>query len=438
MKNWLWLYLMLWSIVAEAQVQFDSFQDLLAYADGHAIAIQSAKIGEQISMAGKKETQSYLFPSINATAGYNDNITLQPTLVPAQLFNPGAPEGQFEELTFGRKYLYSTSVQAQWDVLNFQKIFATQTAAIQLKESQINTEINRFHTYNQLASTYYSIVLTQEALEIYEENIRVSNSILKSAREKFKRGIISEAELNFAEIKQLQDKSVFQTAQNNLSQFYTQLQSQLNTRETITVYNNPENFTLTDTDYMTTHIEVVWQKAEVEKYQSLLKQNRARQLPSLSLYYQYNYSWATDNFGDFSDVNQLPQQIFGFQVQIPIFKGLSTRHSIQQSEWELQMQVLKLENTRLAKHKEDELLQLQLEQASDQLSQNEQILALQKRNDAHAENQYQSEVMSLDERLSRYGDLLAAQDRYLQSLANFTLAQYKIYIRQIDFQPNDR
>ena len=41
MKSWLLLYLILCFFSVKAQVQIDSFQDLLVYADTHAIAIQS-------------------------------------------------------------------------------------------------------------------------------------------------------------------------------------------------------------------------------------------------------------------------------------------------------------------------------------------------------------------------------------------------------------
>ena len=74
-------------IEADAQIQFQSFQDVLKYADEHAIQIQSAVIGEQIASANKKDAKSYLYPSVNASAGYNNNLTLQPTLVPAEFFD---------------------------------------------------------------------------------------------------------------------------------------------------------------------------------------------------------------------------------------------------------------------------------------------------------------------------------------------------------------
>ncbi|MDX3915603.1 MAG: TolC family protein [Pseudosphingobacterium sp.] len=438
MKNWLIPIITLLYFPAKAQVLFTSFQDLLNYADEHAISVQSAVMNEQIANAGKKEAKSFLFPTVNASAGYNDNITLQPTLVPAQIINTAAPEGTFEEMTFGKPHIYSAGVQAQWDVLNFQKIFASQTAHIQAEESKVNTQKSRFSTYNALASTYYSILLTQESIRIYEENTKASEAIYKNAQEKFQKGIIGEAELNTAAIKNRQNKSNLSQVNDNLKRFYTQLQSQLNMDEDILITDTPQKFALADSYLQNVHPEILWQEMEVKKYQSILKQRKALHLPSLSVVYQYNYNWATDGFLDFSGANHLPQQFLGVKLNVPLFSGFSTHHKINQSKWELQLQQLQLENTKLVKQKEDEMLLLELKQSSQQLSDNQQILELQQQNDVHAENKYQSGIMSLDERLNKYDDLLTAQNNYLQSLATYTLAQYKIYIRKIDFSSNKR
>jgi len=435
MKNWLLLAMTLWYFSANAQIQFHSFQEVLRYADVRAIAIQSAAIGEQIAVAEKKEIKSYLLPSVNIPMGFNDNITILSTLVPEQMFNPAAPEGSYEELTFGTKFMYSIGIQAQWDILNFQKIFAVQTANIGVEQSKINTEVNRYKTYHQLASTYYSILLTQESIRIYEENVQVAESIFDHAQEKYQEGILIEAELNRAEIKKRQNQRTLSLAKNNLDQFYIQLQSQLNTTERVTITDTPDNFVLENTAVQATHPEVTWQETEVIKQESILKQTKALRIPSVSLVYQINQNWATDDFMDFSNAIELPQQFFGVKISLSGLLSGSTRPKIKQSEETLKLQQLQLDNIRLVKQKEDELLRSQLRQAADQLEENKQILSLQLENDVHTAHLYQNGLMSLDQRLDKYDDLLAAQDSYLQSLAAYTLAQYEIYIRQIDFQP---
>jgi outer membrane protein len=402
-----------------AQIQFQSFQDVLKYADEHAIQIQSAIIVEQIASANKREAKSYLYPSINASAGYNNNLTLQPTLVPAEFFDPNATSGTFRELTFGQQHIYSAGIQAQWNILNFQKMFASQTANIVAEQSEINTQKSKFNTYNLLASTYYSIMLTQEAIIIYQE------------------GIVSEDALNSAKIKQLQNRNTLQQALSNLSRFYTQLQSQLNTNQQIIISDSPQNFNLTDTSFETKHPEITWQEMEVDKQKSLLKEKKALLLPNLSLNYQYNTSWATDGFTDFSNANELPQQYIGAKLNIPIFSGFSSRSKIKKSILELQQQELQLENTKLVKQNEDDLLLLDVNQFEEELAENSKIMVLMQKNDVHAENKYTSGIKSLNERLDSYEDLLNAQNAYLQSLASYTLAKYKLNIRQIDLKSNN-
>lgn len=434
MKNYLLLPLLLLGLSTKAQIQFSSLQEVLTYADQHAMAIQQARIGEQISITGKKEAKAGLYPSFNTTLGYNDNITLQPTLVPAQMFNPAAPEDTFEEFTFGTKYQYTVGAQIQWDILNFQKLFALKTADKEIQKSKANIEVNRFNTYNTLASTYYSILLTQESMRIYEENLEVSSSILELAKEKYEEGVLSEVEINQAEIKHLQNKRNLDVAKSNLQQFYLQLQSQLNTDQAIQILDKPDSFTLEYMTIQSRHPEVLLQELEVQKYESQLKQKKSMLYPSLSLVYQNNRTWATNDFMDFSSANALPQQYFGVQVNLLGSNRWTTKQKIKQSEWELQMHRMQLENTKLVKQKEDELLQLELQRASQQLTDNQYILTLQEKNDVHAENKYEGGLIGLDERLNKYDDLLAAQDMYLQSLASFSIAQYKTYIRQINFQ----
>lgn len=429
--------LLLGALPAAAQLRFHSLDEVLHYADAHAISLRQAAISEQIAVSGRREARADLLPSVQASLGYNDNITLQPTLVPTQLFNPAAPEGSFEEFIFGTRYQYNAGLQAQWDVLNFQKIFALKTANIQEEGARAYSEVSRYQTYHALASTYYSILLTQESIRLYEENLRVAVSLLEHATDKYEQGIISEAERNRARINMLHNQSTLKQARNQLEQHYLQLQSQLNTTEAITVTDVVGPFVLEDTGIHTRHPEVIWRELEVSKQQSVLKQTQALRYPTVSLVYQLNGTWATNSFMDFADATELPQQLFGLRINLAGLTSTTTRQKIRQSELQLQLEQQQLGNTRLVKQWEDQRLQLQYEQAAEQLADQEEILALQERNDVHAENKYRSGLLSLDERLNSYDDLLAARDHYLQSLAAFTLARYQIYIRQIDFQAQE-
>ncbi|MFT3920148.1 TolC family protein [Cloacibacterium sp.] len=429
------VFVMMSCLFVKSQIVLGSFQEVMSYADNHNITIRISETQQEINTIRKKQAKSFLYPSVNMSAGFNDNITLQPTLVPAKILNPNAPEGSFEEMTFGKPYLYTTSLQAQWNVLDFQKIFTLKTSKLQSEAGEINTKLSRFNIYNQLASLYYSILLAQKALKIDEDNASVTKKMLNNASEKYKKGIISEADFNRVSIQNLQNEKNVKTAENNIEQLYQQLQSILNLREEVKISDDGnDNDCSIDFDLYTIHPEILLQKKQIEISKTLVKQNEALRYPSLGFVYQYNYNWATDYFMDFSNANNLPQQFFGVKLNVPVFNGFSINQKVKESQSELKIQQLQLENIQMTKNKEDEILKLQYSQSVTNLEKNKEILSLQEKNDIHIQNKYESGIISLDERLDRYSDLLSAQYNYLQSLADFSLAKYKIYIRKIDFQ----
>lgn len=434
MKHWFCLLLLTSTSFAKAQVTFESFEEILLYADQHAVSIRSGLLSEQIAESAVKESKANRLPTIGASLGYTDNITLQPALVPAQFFNPSASEGELQELTFGTKYQYSRGFQATWDIIHFQKKFATQIAEIGVEEAQWQTEVNRFRTYHQLANTYYSILLTQESIGIYEENLNVSEVLLAKATEKYEEGILSISDVQQTEIKHQQNRMALDGANNQLKQLYIQLQSQLNTTQDIVITDDPGTFVLQSREITSIHPEVTWEETKLKAYESSLKQQKSSRIPTVNLVYQNNKIWATDDFMDFSSVIDQPQQLFGVQVNFANLFNFGTKQKIAQSELQVERQNLMLEQTRVAKLQEDQLLQLQWDRAIIQLNESRKILELQKNNDVHAANRYQGGITSLDQRLQQYENLLQAQDAYLQCLADFSLAQYQIFIRQRPFQ----
>ncbi len=416
-----------------AQLQFNSLQEVLKFADKNAITIKSTEMQENLWELKVKESKTDLLPTLNKYAAFNDNITLQPSLIPAQVFDPSAPDGSFREVAFGTKYNYSIGVQVQWDILNFQKLFAVKTAKRDWELGKQNTAVSKMNTYNSLANTYYSIVLTKDAIKIYEENLNVAKTIYTNTKNNYQKGLISEAELNSTEIKFIQTKSTLNTAKNNLGQFYLQLQSQLNSIENITISDNIQTFELINNNIDTPHPEILLKEAEIQKQTQLLKQTKALRYPTLSLSYQNNRTWATNDLLNFDNAQELPNQVFSVSLNVPFLFDFKNKQKIKQSKLELDIKQQELQSFYVEKQKEDELLQLQLNQATLQAQELKEILNLQKKNDTHANNKYEKNLISLDQRLNQYDDLLMAQDNYLQSIGALAIAKYQLYIRKINY-----
>ncbi|MPT31954.1 MAG: TolC family protein, partial [Chryseobacterium sp.] len=351
---------------AMGQVQFGSLQEVLAYADKNAISIQSALHQEQIATVKNKASKTALMPTVNASAGFNDNMTIQPTLVPANLFNPAAPEGTFNEYTFGRRYIYNAGVQANWDVINFQKWFDITISQAALQLNQANTINTKYQVYNQLAQTYFSILLTEKYLKISKENIVTADNIYRIARDKYDTGIFTEENLNRSKIQLVQAKQQVSSSESSLEQLYNQLQSQLNIDEPLVLKDEllDKEMNTGDALVMTTsHPEVLVQEAQVQLSEKQLAQTRSLQYPTLTLGYQYNYNWATDKMLDFSGASNLPQQFWGMKLSIPLFNGFNIKSKIKQSKIQLEQEQMVLQSKKLIAKKDDDNVKIQYSQS---------------------------------------------------------------------------
>ena len=413
------------------QTQFGSLEEILEFADKNAISVQTSLQNELIATSENNASKWSLLPSVNASAGFNDNITLQPTLVPANMFNPAAPEGTFEELTFGRKYLYSTGIQVNWDLLNFRKWFEIKTTKAALELHKANTLHTKFQLYNQLAEIYFSILLTQKYLGINKKNLSAADSIYLITLHKYSTGIFSEENLNRSKIQKLQTEQQINSLTYQLEQLYNQLQQLLNTRESIRLNDNlSEPKILAGIDLSAAHPDVLVQESQVKLSEQQLVQTKLALYPSLSLGYQYNFSMATDRLTDFSDANNLPQQFLGMKLSIPVFNGAATLSKIHQSKIRLENQQMILENKKLLAQKEDENLQNQFRSNLEDVNKQQEVLQLQEQNDRYAQNRYERGVIGPDERLNKFQDLLRVQNQYMQSLSNQYICYYKLYIRK--------
>ncbi|WP_449399057.1 TolC family protein [Chryseobacterium wanjuense] len=421
------------SFNAMGQVQFGSLQEVLAYADKNAISIQSALHQQQIATVKNKASKTALMPTVNASAGFNDNITIQPTLVPANLFNPAAPEGTFNEYTFGRRYIYNAGAQANWDVINFQKWFDIKISQAALQLNQANTINTKYQVYNQLAQTYFSILLTEKYLTISEENIVAADNIYRIAKDKYDKGIFTEENLNRSKIQLVQAKQQVSSLESSLEQLYNQLQSQLNIDEPLVLKDELLDKEMGTGDALaitTSHPEVLVQEAQVQLSEKQLTQTKSLQYPTLTMGYQYNYNWATDKMTDFSGANNLPQQFWGMKLSVPLFNGFNIKSKIKQSKIQLEQEQMVLESKKLIAKKDDDNLKIQYSQSVEDFRKQEEVLQLQYKNDTHSKNRYDSGIIGLDERLDKFKDLLEVQNQYMQSLSNQYISYYKLYIRK--------
>lgn len=421
--------------VSIAQIRLGSLPEVLAYADEYSRELQIYNLNERQSASVEKQSQAFLLPAVTGSSIFNNNITLQPTLVPSRLFTQSAPADSFEELIFGKQYLYGAGAQVSWDILNLQKWFAAKIAGIQYTIAQAETAQRRFDIHTELARNYYSLLLSREYELVLNQNLDVLTSIRRSAENKYSQGIIGEDLRNLAIIQQLKiEKELLETHFMTRSLCST-LKTQLNISDSLVLTERLASDTIALPDFSFSKLapELTLRTLQLKLSRAHLAQARGTRYPTITVLYQYNRNWATDRFADFSTASNLPQQFLGLRFSIPVFSGFAIREQIRQSAFMIRNQQLQLEIARDNVFENDRMLKDEYILNYTQWMKSREVLELSEKNDGHIQNRYEKGLIGLDERLSKLQDLCDAQQDYLKSLSDLANVKYRILVRQINF-----
>ncbi|MGB4958126.1 MAG: TolC family protein, partial [Saprospiraceae bacterium] len=151
---------------------------------------------------------------------------------------------------------------------------------------------------------------------------------------------------------------------------------------------------------------------------------KAGYFPTLSAFFQYNYTGQADKLSFSSDVySDFKAGLWGLNMSVPIFDGFQKKKSLQvnkleQQQLEFNMQVLKAST------------QMEFKNAQNKINVNDKLIVAQEENMQLAQEvyditklSYQEGVAPLTELLNAETGLKEAQSQYLSALLNFKLAE---------------
>lgn len=419
---------------SNAQIRFASLQDVWAYADEHNIQLKEAETNKTVAGINIKQAYGSMLPTVSANGAYTDNIKIQSTLIPENLFNPNVPAGTFTEATFGRRYIYNGNIEAQFDILNTQDWFNVKAAKLNNEISQLNIAKTKMSLYQQLANAYYSYILLTEAEKLSRENFKTTDAIYTLADDKFKEGYVNEITVNTALInKEKAEKSLDVAIQNKVMQL-NNLKLLLNTTDSIVLTESwKDDIVVADTVNLASDPDVELSGKQMLLAKNELSSSKAAFAPTLSAIYQYNTQISASEFLSFSNSNTTPQQLWGLRLSVPIFTGNIKKYQVQKAKIDYGLKQEEFSNAKLQSDINNQNLLISYNSSLTAFQKSKNILDLYQKNDAHAERRLNEGVISLDDRLKTYSDLITNQNEYLQSMSDYFIQQYLLKIRQTNF-----
>ena len=294
-------------------------------------------------------------PQISANVDYQNYLKQPVTLIPGEI--AGDEPGTFVPVTFGTKQ--NLAATATWSQLIFDGsyIVGVQSARTLLDISQNAKVKTDLQVKEAIINAYGNVLLTEESVEILQENLENIESTLSDTRIIVENGLAEEEDAEQLEI-------TFLSLQNRLNQNLQMLEiayQMLNMALGIPVEADvvlTEDFddmaeefidlALLEKDIpVEENIDYRIAKNSAESAKIFVKLEKAKALPRLTGFLNYGASGYGEQFNFFNeDQEYYNQSILGISLEIPIFSSGMRNSRTEQKQIEYEEALLELEKTR--------------------------------------------------------------------------------------------
>jgi outer membrane protein TolC len=349
------------------------------------------------------------------------------SVISADAFNPQAPPGTYLRIPFGVKHNMSYGYTASWLAFNGEYLVGLQASKAYVDLSKTNLRKSEIEVKESITRAYQTVLVLYENKRILNETIASLENSIVQTEAYYKEGFIEELDVDRLKL-----------LKQTLSITLSTLEEQTSLAEKLLKFNMgyDVNAELSLSDKLSDHIETAKSGAETKpafdfkanidnmlldqalNLQKLeLKRQQSAFLPTLSTFYSWKESRIT-NEGDklFDPMFRVPGgTLWGVNLGVPIFKGLSQRSRVQQARLNIQ----KLETSQKQARQGLELQAAQsytaYATALKNYKQSEESVALASRIHERAEIKFKEGVGSSIELIQAENDLLNAQASFVEA-----------------------
>lgn len=412
---------------AQEQKEFNNLNEVLILAKEKNYVFQTAEIQNKLANLTKKTAVGNVInPRIPSSMQLIDNTKQQVLFLPGDIF--GQP-GTFRQVTTGQKYSALINLQPQFDLFNLASIAQLKSAKINQQITENQHKINEQNIYNQINAIYFNILSFKGQIEIIRKNLAAADTILKITQNRFEENIgrkqnVNEAEVNVISLKdnleQLQLNLKIQ--EENLGLFFENSIYPILT-EKIWVYENVGSSLKTNNT-----LQLENAKLQLQMMEQDIKIAKAQNWPTLSFISSLNWQNLSKDFFYGANSNAFSYNYIGLKLSMDLPTTVTKLANIKNKQFQSNILKIDVEHSLNETKTKNQTLLLDYEKAVNQL-QNFKKIALLKEDTYHKSfNQYKENIISLDQLLIYYNNMLAAQLNVVSALANIGFSKSKIDI----------
>jgi outer membrane protein len=413
-----------------------SLKQAVEYALLNNEEVLNSELAIEDSDAQVWETKSEGLPKVDASIGYGNNIQIPVSIMPANIFDPTAPEGETIAVKFGVQHSANYGISASqmiWDGSFFIGLKAART----LREL---SETNKFKTetdvVGMVTKAYYLVVINEARIGLIDANYTNLEGTMLETQALYEDGFAEKIDVSRLQVqlnnliteKQGVENAVV-SAKNLLKTF---MGMPVNQQIALTDDLNGIDFEydLNEVNSFELQNRVEVQQMNYNRRLAMLdyKNAKAAYIPTVGLTAAWGRNNADDVFNSLWSKDWYSSSVIGVNVNIPIFEGFKKRYTVQRKR--IQMETLNNNYKQLSNN-----IQSELADAKNGLDVNKDRLEVQISNmELAAEvrdmatEKYREGVGSNLEVLNAEQDYKEAETNYLEALYNSILSKINLDI----------
>lgn len=415
-----------------------TLEQCIQYATEHNPNLKNASAAVHASEAKVGEMIATGLPQVSASADLGNNYLIPTTFVPANTFDPSAPEGEMVGLKFGTSYTGRAGIDVSQMIFNgsyFVGLKASRTYTELARTDLISSQIE---LVTAIKKAYYSVLVNKERLDLVEINAGRLDSLLRETKLMYDNGFAEKIDVSRIQVQVNNINNTKRSSTIGLEVSYNLLKFQMGLpmNTPITLADSLSNIELNvlDPEFKTGfnyNDRIEYKKLNVNHslVELDLRNTRSQYLPTLDFYGNYGASYGTSNFNNFVAFgdNWKTLGAYGIRLHVPIFDGLRKRKQVQQK----QIQLDQIQNTQELTRNQIDMEQIQAGLA---FQNNVDALKLQRENMELAEEVYKVTVIKYQQGIGSNIEVLNADASYKEAQTNYYAALYDALITSVDLE----
>lgn len=431
------LGLLLLSASAHAQESY-TLQQCLGYAVEHNSNVKKSALDREKAERARQEVLGAFLPQISGSAGLNDNLKkakfIMPNFMnnylPEKMRDPNASE--YMTIEMGTKYSANAGLALNQQLLNMSLFNTLDIAKVSRQMAELGALSTEEDVIAQTATLYYGVQVTQYAASQMLRSVELVEQMLRTMEVNYASGLVKKVDVDRLRVNLTNLKTQQSAIESGLEVQKNLLKLQMGFEVTEPITVPPLDLSLIAQQEIAAVGSLTFDPIRHIAYRQLQQRERMAELqerakkyeylPTLSLSLNLQYNHMSDQlFGGATNYGY-PTAMVGVSLRMPIFSGGSRLAKVRESHLDL----LKAQEDL---HALDQSLRMANLNASLKLRDTRRTIALQRDNQALAEQvldlaqkNYSLGVASLSDVLNASQSLVQAQMSYASALGDYMKA----------------